>query len=69
MRRRSWSLSGEVGQEAVKPALAVGSRVRPCPFGLGVPSGPSASVILHVHASALILEVSGLFASDLTENF
>lgn len=75
----SWSLPDEVGQETVKMesgagptqlhSLVMGSCECPCHFGLGVPHGPSACITGHVPAPALIWEVSGLFGSDLTENF
>ena len=49
-----------MGPKATPPSLAVGSYTYPCPFGQGVPSGPSASVILHVCECILILEVAYL---------
>lgn len=53
-------LAVKMGPKTSPVLLTVGSYTCPCPFGQGVPNGPSASVILHVCASVLILEVAGL---------
>lgn len=50
----------QMGPKATPPSLAVGCYTCPCLFGQGVPSGPSASVILHVCESVLVLEVAYL---------
>lgn len=53
-------LAVKMGPKATPLPLAVGSYTCPCPSGQGVPNGPSASIILHVCASVLILEVADL---------